>query len=1256
MSTPSVKGKSAASKHQPNLLEQMGGRLHEMLVGKKPAPKPAAKKAAPTVAAAKPAPKPTTAPTPTPTPTPTPAKAQRASSPPARNVSAKHEEAAKNGVAGRGSAAKKPEICWAPLTMKSADGSSRYCISKNTKGAGYTALDPKGDTVTLHIKQLKDSHAALKPTSDKHTHAGRVRREGTALQKQEWSKASQGMPTKTEFKQGRADALAGMADSSRRSVNTLVHVGQKMAHSRLIGVAQLGEGIGLATDAIKGLNSAVQGAPKFFQDSGDLLSGRTKTSKRDVAAGVVSGAGKLAYGMGSGLVDIGARIVAPGDWRDNVSKGIGTGQQMLDGGYRGAVKNAGVNPESKSYNVASTTTQIVGTVGSFFLPAKAAKGGAMPKATNAGTKGVKGNKAVPGSSAKPAQHPVEGLKNAVQQHKEGKISDKALRDAMSHATDSFATSKASKTGWDAKTKVEFTAHMADAQHLTGGATRTPAPGTAPQTSATTSTKTTSTSTTKTTTNGKSSGAETSNTTTGDRTTAGTAVTLQNPGTPAFTVATALHNVVQRVSRGGTSNVRLHQTTAQPLAAQTQTRSPTLKGQTSTGQTVKLKPVGTSPVGSASIKPLAQNIRAAFAVSKAAKTPNESVQVGKTSIEDIETQIQKNISQPKFQAVLDRSNSPAEIQLQNKAIDAMRDQGVVAGSYKRPDQPLDISKWNLPMGEVIFGKQALPGPVLPGLEVNFAKKGGALVSQQVTDARTGQIIHIDPRGKLSVNNTQAPKKVTAQTPVRPVVALPAVKALESAGFNRGGPRFTLKFLDHQGTVDVWYQTLKTPSDKTRPIPNAVKPNVNKVIRQIMTDVVRNANRIRNTEDFGEFVAKKLNEKLPKSVGWALKITPPPASVGAGNVGANLGSYIEIGNLQAAISSGAVLYNPNARVGSRYSLNTRVNAEGNTVMAKPLEIIVGKRLGISPLSIPNIPTIPMPWGTSVGVSFVQAKETKVPLAGEVNPSLLRSIDRGLNSAMSMQIWHDAGADGYRQVRQVNFSVPLALAREGSYELPRGWPNIHDRLVPESQQNNDAKWSSYTSAIANWGSPEFFGISVKGGIRYERVEPVRSAPFDLSRIRHSSSLARQTPVSPLPTERLSVEPFIFMSHEESSPLIEVISSDVINFRDAGARVLPEVKGILLGGRQANVPMAGSVLNALNNYPVTSSDIGPIIQFVQNLRPKGAVRKETDAHVYALVKDHAMGQPLSAEKQADLRAFIYWYTTYETPPRFGSFRSVQR
>jgi hypothetical protein len=756
----------------------------------------------------------------------------------------------------------------------------------------------------------------------------------------------------------------------------------------------------------------------------------------------------------------------------------------------------------------------------------------------------------------------------------------------------------------------------------------------------------------------------------------------------------LNNVVQRVphgQRGGGSDVP----TAQPRMTQTST----LTGRTSTGQTVKLRPVGNSNRTSASIKPLPKNVRSAVAEARASKNPDASVQESKTSMEQIQAQIQKDMSHPQFQAHLEKSNSPAEVQRQNKAIDAMRAAGVPTASLIRPDQPLDVSKWNLPMGEVVlgkkpatdpaldmsklnlpasqgasgtrptsgaaldvskwnlpmgevvFGKQAVPGPVLPGLGVNFARKSGALVSQQAADPLTGQIIRIGPDGKLSVNNSLAPKNITAETPVRPEVEPPTVKALERAGFTRGGMNFALNFLDHKSTVDIWYQKPKTQTGKVESPSTEVKANYAKVIAEIMRDAVSNTANIRNSEDFGQFVAEKLNNKLPKSVGWAVKIVPPPSTLGAKDLGANLGSYIEIGNLQGAISSGAVLYDPNARIGRQYSLNTQLNAEGNTVMAKPLEITVGKRASISPFSIPYFPKV-----LGLGLNIGQSQEIKVPLAGEVNTSLLRSINRALNSPLSMQMWHDAGSDGYRQVRQVNFSLPNTLAREGSHRLPAGWSSIHDQLVPESKRDNDSKWASYTSGVLSWGSPALFGLSVRAGIRIERVEPVASQASGPSPIRHSSSLERQTPVPSLSTEPVSAEPFTFMSHKEGSPLIEVISSDVTNIRASGARILPEVKGTLLGGRQANVPMVGSVLNALNNYPVTSRDIGPIIQFVQSLKPLNATRREADAHVYQLVKDHPMGQPLSSEKQANLRAFIHWYTTYETPPRSGGFGSNRR
>jgi hypothetical protein len=38
------------------------------------------------------------------------------------------------------------------------------------------------------------------------------------------------------------------------------------------------------------------------------------------------------------------------------------GQQALDDGYRGVVKNIGIDPDSKAYGMASTVTQVVGTL------------------------------------------------------------------------------------------------------------------------------------------------------------------------------------------------------------------------------------------------------------------------------------------------------------------------------------------------------------------------------------------------------------------------------------------------------------------------------------------------------------------------------------------------------------------------------------------------------------------------------------------------------------------------------------------------------------------------------------------------------------------------------------------------------------------------------------------------------------------------------------------------------------------------------
>jgi hypothetical protein len=368
---------------------------------------------------------------------------------------------------------KKAETCWAPLTMKSADGTSRYCISKNAKGAGYVARDPNGNNTTLPIKQLKDSHAALKPISDRQIHADKVRKEGAAKLLKMWEKSQAGTPSasKTEFKQGGDDPLKGMSLDARRNVNSALSVGSQMANAKILGVpvpgvAQLGEGIKLGTDVIKGVNGAINGAPKFFSDTGKLLNGSVKTNPGEVIGGAVSGLGKFAYGSGSAMVDMATRIAAPGSGHDKVDAVLGQAQQGLDTKYRNRLKESGINPNATGYNVTSTVTQGVATVATALWPS-----GKSVTGKSGGTAGKVPGKAPSnpvGNVLKTQPHPVEGLGNAVKLYDAGKISASALKDAMAHATNAFAAAKEGGTPWQAQIKRQYTQHMADGQNRTGG--------------------------------------------------------------------------------------------------------------------------------------------------------------------------------------------------------------------------------------------------------------------------------------------------------------------------------------------------------------------------------------------------------------------------------------------------------------------------------------------------------------------------------------------------------------------------------------------------------------------------------------------------------------------------------------------------------------------------------------------------------------------------------------------------------------------
>jgi hypothetical protein len=386
---------------------------------------------------------------------------------------------AKKLVASGADARKKAETCWAPLTMKSADGTSRYCIAKNTKGAGYVARDPNGVNTTLPIKQLRDSHAALKPTSDRQIHADKVRKEGAAKLLKMWEKSQAGTPSasKTEFKQGGEDSLKGMSLDARRNVNSALSVGNQMANAKILGVpvpgvAQLGEGVKLGANVIKGVNGAINGAPKFFSDTGKLLNGSVKTNPGEVIGGAVSGLGKFAYGSGSAMVDMATRIVAPGSGHDKVAAVLGQAQQGLDTKYRNRLKESGVNPNATGYNVTSTVTQSVAAVATAFWPSGKSVTG---KPGSAGKVPGKAPINPGGNVPKTPPHPVEGLGNAVKLYDAGKISASALKDAMAHATNAFAAAKEAGAPWQAQIKRQYTQHMADGQNRTGGYRSSPTP-------------------------------------------------------------------------------------------------------------------------------------------------------------------------------------------------------------------------------------------------------------------------------------------------------------------------------------------------------------------------------------------------------------------------------------------------------------------------------------------------------------------------------------------------------------------------------------------------------------------------------------------------------------------------------------------------------------------------------------------------------------------------------------------------------------
>ena len=542
----------------------------------------------------------------------------------------------------------------------------------------------------------------------------------------------------------------------------------------------------------------------------------------------------------------------------------------------------------------------------------------------------------------------------------------------------------------------------------------------------------------------------------------------------------------------------------------------------------------------------------------------------------------------------------------------------------PTPPLDPSDWNLTMGQSVFGKLPEPSNPLPwptGLGRDPLAPTPAL---QMTDPITGQPLQLDPSGRIVPTAPTVQSPVTARQLGVDELTLPQRAQLDRVGFQRFGPRFSIKVGDYSVIVDMWGQR----------DPNQVV-NLSQVLAALRSSGQGQA--VTSSSDLAERIAQTLAERAPPGWGWAVKAGAPGPTAGSNTAGVNLGNYIEIGDLQSAVDRGAVLYDPAAPLGARYRLNTTTNAAGEPVMVVPLEVTLGWRSAVAPTSLPGVPPLP------VKVSFSRASETKLPLSGPLNAELLEVLNAGLNNPLGSQVWHDAGTLGVRSVRQINFALPGMLPREGAYNLPQGWTRLETELLTPAQRDNPNAWSTFTKATGSAGG-SLFGIGGQLGFSTERVERLAT---------DFGPLITQTYDQPAPGGALarpsSVTPFTFIAGTQGGSgnytLTEILPDAASALRAQGQYVQPDVNGRLIVPQRGTLTMPGSVLNTLNGFAVEASDIARIVSFLRSLDPAGTSGQANAQQVFDIVSRLRIGQPLDSPGIDLLRDAIRRYAEPAQP-----------
>lgn len=532
--------------------------------------------------------------------------------------------------------------------------------------------------------------------------------------------------------------------------------------------------------------------------------------------------------------------------------------------------------------------------------------------------------------------------------------------------------------------------------------------------------------------------------------------------------------------------------------------------------------------------------------------------------------------------------------------------------------------NLPMGQVVWGKVKVPktytAPPWPEkVEMPFTPSQASQSSLvprnnngvRATDPISGKTIVIDSKGRL---RPAGESKFTNQTAkVASLDTMPHVPTdPKKTTFQRNGTTFSVKFSVFGASVNVW-----RGND-----PEGL-PDVQSVVNEL------GALRPRTQSELIAQIDRALSARFGNTRGWNIRPITPSASIATVQSGIVTGNYLEFGNLDSLLTSGAVLYNPAAPIGSRYTVNTRNNAEGKPTLAVPLPVTLGVRLAASPTSWPVLNQSP------VKVSTSRSSELKITLRGEINAELLSAINQGLNNPFGQQIWRDQGSLQSRSVRQVNFAPANLPKLPGvSYDLPTGWKNLESKLTT-SEERQSHKWSTFTSGTAAIGTSGPASVSV--GRRTERVERPATDTNTLIRGQYVGQ--------PRPGKlavRSEVTPFTFSVPPAGSAnqhLVEVLPNDASAQRREGQQVVPNVLGTLIAAGKKSLKMPGAALNAINQHPLRDSDLVLINTFLRSMDPPAAPGQISDTAMYEVARDFRDGAALSARGVAAIRAAISAY-----------------